>query len=245
VAGFDFSYKCPDDQTELCRNLLRRAQTIAKNLDLQFRYERDGTAWTVTVDGPLPSMQAMIPLLAAHTRPFADGFSHPANRAKRMRAAERLINAYCDAAGKTRRMIEEHADFLQGTHYSYFLDPGGATHLLGHTDEFANSLILFHIGEISASQLCEEAHTMAETLLRASVEKAVRGEAFGKLLSEARSAARLDDDEVRALSQLKDWRKHAKHRGGRVPYAAFAAELPTIIGALHKLARVIRLSHDS
>jgi len=94
MAGFDFTFRCKQDCILLGRNLLRRAQRLAKNFDLELKYKSTSNGWYVTVDGPLPSMQVLIQPLVVQLFPFAEGFPDPKNIHRRKRTVKRFINEY-------------------------------------------------------------------------------------------------------------------------------------------------------
>jgi hypothetical protein len=114
------------------------------------------------------------------------------------------------------------------------------THLSGQAREFTRSLILFHNGLMSASQLTEEAHTMTVALLRACLPDNERRGSFTELLERVATAASLDPADKRTLTRLKDRRKKAKHHGQRVRHADVVSDLGDLLGALHCLFRHLR-----
>lgn len=241
MAGFDFTFRCRDEYEPLGRILLRRAQELAKNFDLEFRYRVVPSGWYVTVDGPLPSMQALIQPMVVQLAPLADGFPKPKLRSQRRRVAERLVNEYCDGAARMREMIEDLSRQLGGTPSSYFFDEGSATHLTAQVREFERSLILFHNGLISASTFAEGAHTVTEAVLKACLPRNKGQGSFAELLDQVAEAAELAPGHKQTLLRLKERRRMAKHRGQRVRHADMAADFGNMIAALHCLFRYLRL----
>lgn len=245
MAGFDFTFRCSGGRRPLGRVLLRRAQELAKNLDLEFRYRAVPRGWYVTVDGPLPNLQAMILPMVLQLAPLADGSPAPKLRSQRRRVAERLVNSYCDRVAAIREMIEDLSRQLGGTPNSYFFDEGCTTHLSGQVREFERSLILFHNGMMSASAFAEGAHTLVEAVLKASLPRIHRNDSFAELLDRVTKASQLPPEHKQTLVRLKHKRRMAKHRSQRVKHADMVADLSDLIAALHGLFRYLRQIRES
>lgn len=241
MAGFDFTFRCKGGSVLLGRALLRRAQRLATNFDLKFRYRATPSGWYVTVNGPLPCMQALIHPMVVQFLPFADGFQKPKSRSQRRRVIEQLVNEYCGGLLNIQKMIEDISHKVGGTPKSYFFNEGSATHLSAQLREFERLLILFHNGLVSASEFAEGAHTITESVLKACLPPNERRSSFADLLNRVAQITGLVPDHKQALLRLKDRRKMAKHRGQRVRYADMAADLDTIVAALHFLFRHLRL----
>jgi len=244
MAGFDFTFRCRDGRIPLGRVLLRRTQEIATNLDLQFRYRAVLGGWYVTVDGPLPSMQAMIQPMVLQLAPVADGYPKPKSRSQRRRVAERLVNSYCDGVAGIRGMIEDLSRQLGGTPNSCFFDEGCATHLSGQVREFERSLIFFHNGLMSASTFAEGAHTLVEAVLKASLPSNGSHGSLAELLDRVAEASQLAPEHEQVLLRLKDRRRMAKHHGQRVRHVDMATDVGDLIAALHCLFRYLRLKRE-
>ncbi len=242
MAGFDFTFRCKRDCILLGRNLLRRAQRLAKNFDLELKYKSTSNGWYVTVDGPLPSMQVLIQPLVVQLFPFAEGFPNPKDIHRRRRTVKRFINEYIKGLKGITELVEYVADSLGGAPNSYFFNEGTATHLSSLVREFEQSLILFHNGWLSASQFVEEAHTMTEALLKACLPKNKRRGSFAKLLEEVANITALDPSYQEVLIRLKERRKMAKHHGQRVKREDILSDINELISALHYLFGYLRKS---
>ena len=227
----------------LGRSFLRRTQRLARNFDLKLKYRLDSNGWYVTVDGPLPSMQALIQPLVLQIFPFAEGFSNPKALRRRRQLAHRFVNEYIKGVRGITEMIESVAESLGGTPNAYFFNEGHATHLSALVREFEKSLILFHNGLISASQFAEEAHTMAEALLKACLPKKKRNEIFAILLNRVAEISNLKPQHKTALLELKEKRKRAKHRGQRIKYKDMVNDIDDLLSALHYLFKYLRNSN--
>jgi hypothetical protein len=245
MGDFDFTFRCRGGRVPLGRILLRRGQELATNFDLEFRYRAVSGGWYVTVDGPLPSVQALIQPIVVQLAPLADGFPKPKSRSQRRRVAQRLIDDYCNGVAGIREMVEDVSRQLGGTPNSYFFDEGSATHLSAQVRDFERSMILFHNGLMSASELAEGAHMATEALLKACLPPNERRGSFAELLGRVAEAADLAPEHTQTLLKLKDRRKMAKHKGQRVKHAEMAADVGDVIGALHCLFRHLRVKRGS
>lgn len=240
MAGFEFVHAVAPDERELTSRLLRRGQQLARNLDLVLRYHGARGSWHVTVDGPLPSMQALILPLSTDWRPFAEGSARPPRLARRRLIAQSLLDAYLDGLGGMRESVEEIAELLGGTAASYFINVGSSTHLVAQCRNLTHALIRFHNSQVPASSLVEELHTSVEALSRALIPKSERSGTFAAVFARAASSAGLTEAQKATVLQLKDKRRGAKHRGQQVSAQWLNRNLRDTLDAIQLLAKAIR-----
>ena len=88
MAGFDFTVPKHDTGEALQRALLRWAQRVARDLDVELRYRSEGGDFRVELGGSLPLMQALRAYLENDFPPFTAAFRTPAEPGQRRRIAE-------------------------------------------------------------------------------------------------------------------------------------------------------------
>lgn len=243
MAGFDFDFECQERDRELGRALLRRLQRLAKNFGLELRYRAQEVGWYVTVDGPLTGMQPLLLAVYVDLEPFSEGFPQPPSPARRRRIAHALAKAYTEGVeGMTETVFGLSEELGGATPFSYLFDEGPSTHLSPYLRDFELTLMRYHAGQLSASQVAEEAHTVVENVSKAALPKEERTGTFMSLVGQVAERAGLRPEELAALERLNRRRVGVKHRSQRLRDSELIEDLSTIVLSLQQVLGYLRES---
>lgn len=243
MAGFDFYEKYASDTEPLLRALLRKLQRVCRayELEVHFTHERRSERYYVTVDGPLPMMQASAMALATVLPAFADGYNTPSDGRRRSRLAGRLTRNYWRHVLRMGEMVFDVTDRVGGVPTSFVFDTD-------HHDDDLNdrmwslsrTLIAYENGEVGPAQIVEEVHTGLEWLLqRALGNSRAKRMTYAQMLQAMRDCSVIDPPTYEAALRMKDIRRDAKHRGKAAGRESVNEVLPASLAACHRLLAYI------
>ena len=256
MAGFDFEFNSKPDEEILQRQILRWLQAASRSLGLELRYRKEPGTFHVSLNGPLPAMQALAIYCYSELEAIASAASAPPNRSRRRRVLARLLDAFEERLDDMVESIDElvqihEADGWTVVPRSLSFHPGSRSHLEPSLQAFRLALIQSLIGRITIRSLLEECHTTIEHLMNALLSTAERGslsfeEKVDKLVARGafdipveRKQAAAGDLPAR-LKELKDRRRDGKHRAQNVDSATADRLATAATNGAHILLAAIR-----
>ena len=247
MAGFDFDVPYKEPELALMRALLMKLQRFcrSKGLEMHYRCEVTPDRFYVTVDGPLPAMQASVPILARVMPAFAEGANDPPDRRRRMRCAVRLMRAYWKGVLHISETISQFSNYISNmgafpaaTSNSFFFDPTiNDEAMADRLWSLSMTLIAYENGEIQAPQILEEIHTALEWVMQAAIGRTTRNLTYAQMAESLRDGGKISVDLCEAIIGMKDLRRGAKHRSERVGHDDFNVYLQPCLDAIHQLMR--------
>jgi hypothetical protein len=214
VAGFDFYVRYREAELSLLRALLAKFQRVCRSYELEMHYRKnDDSRFYLTVDGPLPRMQALVPLLVTILPPFAEGSPPPPGREQRIRLANRLTKLYWEGVLDMAETIYAVAGYMSGTPNSLFFDTREhAPEIDNRLWSLSMALVAYENGMIGPAQMLEEIHTSLEWVMQMSIGSSARRLSYAQMAEALRDSGKLSAELCGMVIAMKDLRVGAKHR---------------------------------
>ncbi len=242
MAGFGFVVAVRRvDEEPLVQAVLAGLQRWLRVVGLEFHYRRRPDRFDVTVDGPLPAMQAALIRAGREAYALAEGFPTPPGMQRRERIARRVIQrGLARGVGRTTDDVLELAAMMGGTPRSYHFDPVDHPVVDYRMAELGWLLGRYHVGDATPEQAVEELHTVAELVLGVVLDVGWEDRAFQEQVDEAHRRRLLSAHDREALTGLKNHRKRVRHRRALSSDEEVEAVLPDVLGALHRLVAQVQ-----
>jgi hypothetical protein len=249
MAGFDFERIYSDSDLALLRSLLAKLQRVARTRQLEVHYRSNPATNNVrvVVDGPLPAMQSLLPVLAKVLPAFAEGASVPPTRSRRRLLAENLTKNYWKGVLQATDTVSDLVRYLGGGSFrgaapnSFFFDS------VPHDDalterlwSLSKALLAYDNGEIDAVQMVEEIHTSLEWVMQVAIGKSVAKDlSFAGMAEFLRDERGLSPQLCTEVVAMKNLRVGAKHKLRGIDNDNLNERLFPCIEAIHLIVRDI------
>jgi hypothetical protein len=103
----------------------------------------------------------------------------------------------------------------------------------------STTLIAYENGQIGPPQILEEIHTGLEWVMQAVIGTPARDMTYARMAESLRDDGKLSPELTRQIILMKNLRRDAKHRAGRVDRDEFNRCYVPCIEALHHLLRLL------
>jgi hypothetical protein len=205
---------------------------------MHYRSEAAGDRFYIQIDGPLPMMQASVPVLAAVLPPFSEGRSDPGHRQKGIRLAEGLLRRHWRGVLAIGAMVFDVTGQMAGTPNSFFFDTRSCEpRIEDRLWSLSMTLVAYENGHVGVPQMLEELHTALEWTMKNLIGPPAKKLSYAEMVQELNSRGAISDEHAVQIVTMKGLRVGAKHRGKDVDRGEFNKCLHPCLEAVHVLVR--------
>lgn len=243
MAGTDFYIEFRrTDEGDLVRKVLGCIQRMAKP-DLDFRFQKKGYEYHVTVDGPLTCMQVFLWKMG----PFLGGVAMGASELtlkRRQALVKKVLVGYYRGVKKIEADIAELSKMIGGTPGSYKFEANWDPDLQAAVDTLTESVIIWELGLLAPRIMVETWHTAFETALR-RYHYGDQSLSFRDMVNNVAAREALSPSQKSCLLELNDKRQLVKHFGSGVRKNWLAENVAELTETMHKILSSVSTRRSS